>query len=272
MKKFKKLFLVVTFISSALLFSACSIKDVINYVYYGTFFPDTVTTPVAMNESETLEQLMQTRDTIRGYSIYVETSMYNYKNIYSSDEQINMGSGTIIGKSSNTYYALTNYHVINYGSYSYYSYKVETLSGKTYTAQVIRKDTVNDMAIISFNSSENLGIANLANRTGLDLGANEFVLAVGNPSGVKFTVTYGVNKGLTNIKNVSYQVIHHTALIKPGNSGGALTDIEGNFVGMNTWGTEDDDTDNYAIPLSLIKAFIKEAQNELTGFPTIISA
>ncbi len=273
MKKFKKAIVIAILITSTVLLSACSIKDVLNYLYYGTYYPYTAASPIKLNENETLEQLMQTRDSIRKFNIYIETTMYNYKTSYSSDEQTNIGSGSIIGKnaSTNTYYAITNFHVINYGTYLYHSYKVETLSGKEYTAQVLIKDSANDMAIISFISTENLGIANLTNRTGLDLGTNEFVLAVGNPNGVKFTVTYGVNLGLTNIENVTYMVINHTALIKPGNSGGALTDIQGNLVGMNTWGTEDVDTDNYAIPLSTIKTFITQAQNQITDFPTIVA-
>ena len=85
---------------------------------------------------------------------------------------------------------------------------------------------------------------------------NEFVLAVGNPSGVKNIVTYGEITGYATIGNVDYEVIFHDALINPGNSGGALCDLDGNLLGINTWGTEDKDDENFAIPLSVINDFI----------------
>lgn len=270
MKKIKKIIAIVMLFSAVTLLSACSVKDLLNYVYYGTFFPDLVSSPLNMTESETLEQLMATRDLVREFNVYIETSMYNIKNSFHSDETTNIGSGSIIAKNQNTYFAITNYHVVNYGSYANHSYTVETLSGKEYVGTVVKTDTTQDMAIIKFDSTETLGIANISTRTGLDVGENEFLIAVGNPSGVKHTVTYGKSLGLVNIQNVTFKVIHHNALIKPGNSGGALTDILGNFIGMNTWGTENIDTDNYAIPLSIIKPFLQQAQTSVANFPTII--
>ncbi|MGN1061223.1 MAG: trypsin-like peptidase domain-containing protein, partial [Candidatus Coproplasma sp.] len=92
----------------------------------------------------------------------------------------------------------------------------------------------------------------------------EFVLAVGNPSGVNNIVTYGETIGWAKIGNVSYNVLHHNALINPGNSGGALCDIDGNLLGLNTWGNQNTDDDNYCVPLSKINEFIDafhESQN-----------
>ena len=89
----------------------------------------------------------------------------------------------------------------------------------------------------------------------------EFVLAVGNPSGVKNIVTFGRILGYSRIGNVDYTVIHHNALINPGNSGGALCDLDGNLLGLNTWGSENKDDNNFAIPLSQINDFIDKFES-----------
>jgi S1-C subfamily serine protease len=52
-------------------------------------------------------------------------------------------------------------------------------------------------------------------------------------------------------------VIYHSALIYSGNSGGALVDQNGLLVGMNTWSAFDSDVENYAIPLTIIHAFLE---------------
>ena len=203
--------------------------------------------------------------------MYIETKLYDrgYFNqrIY---ETTNLGSGSIIyiNQTTRIVYVLTNYHVVTkYNSvtgldFQYFSYTVETINGNTYSASLVNYSEEDDMAILSF--------ANLQTRSDGKVYKDEFLLAVGNPSWVRNIVTYGKFLGASRISNVNYQVIHHNVLINPGNSGGALTDLNGNIVGINTWGTDGDDEDNYSIPLKKVILFIQETQENIINFPTII--
>ena len=241
-----------------------------------------VTTSDELTENQTLSKLMETREKIRSFNVYIETKLYDrvYFNqkIY---ETTNLGSGSIIDieETTKTVYVLTNYHVVTkYESktghtYDYANYTVQTINGNIYTAYLVSYNKSDDMAILSFNNpnNEKLGVANLSARSDGKIYLDEFLLAVGNPSGVKNVVTYGKFLGVANISNVSYQVIHHNVLINPGNSGGALTDIDGNIIGVNTWGgPNNNDEDNYSIPLKKVILFIQETQDGLQTFPKIV--
>ena len=86
----------------------------------------------------------------------------------------------------------------------------------------------------------------------------EMVLAVGNPSAVNSIVTFGQYLGMVETDDVDFDVIYHSALIYPGNSGGALTDVEGRLIGINTWGVEGEAERSLAVPLEEILAFLSE--------------
>ena len=188
------------------------------------------------------------------------------------NETTNLGSGIIISKGLDfkTYYCITNHHVIENTGYNHVQYTLKTITGNEYSATVVKTSAADDLALLSFTSLENLSIANLTQRYDKPLTSNEFLLTVGNPNGVKNVVTYGKYLGMSKISNVTYDVIHHNALINPGNSGGALTDINGFVVGINTWGTTENDEDNYAIPLTEIKKFLDQVKQSNPTFPNVM--
>ncbi len=302
MKKLKNIFLILIVSFCLVSFSGCSFnffnfvetdqtRDNTKYVEVvsnkivssnSSTQEEYVATSDILSENATLSNLINTKEIIRSFNVYIETKLYDrgYFNqrIY---ETTNLGSGSIIyiNPTSRLTYVLTNYHVVtkfntNTGlNYQYCTYTVETISGTTHTATLVNYSETDDMAILSFYSSasENLGIANLSARSDGKVYKNEFLLAVGNPSGVRNIVTFGKFLGTSTISNVKYQVIHHNVLINPGNSGGALTDINGNIVGINTWGTDGDDEDNYSIPLKKVLLFITETQQNISNFPTIVA-
>jgi S1-C subfamily serine protease len=138
-------------------------------------------------------------------------------------------SGVIISSDG---YILTNNHVVADTS----KVLVTLYDKKQYTAQIIGRDPKTDLAVIKINKT-GLPAATFANSSNLRVG--DWVIAVGNALGLGTTVTVGVvsstDRGSLNISGtVLENAIQTDAAINRGNSGGALADINGNLIGINT--------------------------------------
>ena len=144
-----------------------------------------------------------------------------------------LGSGVIVSPNG---YILTANHVVADAD------EVKVSIGddkKEYTAKVIGKDAVTDVAVLKIDA-ENLPAVTLADSDQLEVG--DVVLAIGDPFGVGQTVTMGIVSALGRSgfdfdgdKQPHIQdFIQTDAAINPGNSGGALVDTEGRLVGINT--------------------------------------
>ncbi len=140
------------------------------------------------------------------------------------------GSGVIISSDG---FIATNNHVIEKAK------KVEvTLEDKrTYTAEVVGTDPATDLALFKIQE-ENLNAISFTNSNSVQIG--EWVLAVGNPFNLTSTVTAGIvsAKGRSlNLLDEEFAIesfIQTDAAVNPGNSGGALINIDGDLVGINT--------------------------------------
>jgi serine protease Do len=147
------------------------------------------------------------------------------------DQEIHgKGSGVILTPDG---YIVTNSHVIDGAN----RIRVTLPSGQWYYAHLIGQDPQNDLAVIRIEAS-NLPIAELGDSDHLQVG--EWSVAVGNPLGLGSTVTVGVISAL-NRHNLQVDegrkldgAIQTDAAINRGNSGGALADINGRLVGINT--------------------------------------
>jgi serine protease Do len=144
-----------------------------------------------------------------------------------------LGSGVIISSDG---YILTANHVVADAD----EVKVSIGDGKKeYTAKVIGKDAVTDVAVLKIDAG-NLPAVTLADSDQLEVG--DVVLAIGDPFGVGQTVTMGIVSALGrsgfdfNGDNQPHiqDFIQTDAAINPGNSGGALVDTEGRLIGINT--------------------------------------
>jgi len=242
MKKTILLFLTIT---TLLLISGCqSINDI------NPFYEDT-----------TQLKLMETRTTIRASNVGVNVDLFrrSTSGIFERVAGTSKGSGVVFLKDDLYYYALTNFHVIDDTDYARAEYTVMPSSiDTTIEADIYDVAEHLDLAVIRFPHSDlDIPLINLTQRHDTPIRQNELVLAVGNPSAVNSIVTYGEALSMVNITNVDFPVLLHTALIYPGNSGGALTDINGNLLGINTWGTEDNDERNMAVPLSIIYDYLE---------------
>jgi serine protease Do len=149
--------------------------------------------------------------------------------------QQGLGSGIIVKRTGDTYYVLTNNHVVGTASTITVKLQDQTTFSKV---KLVGKDTRRDLAVVSFTSSTELPVADLGDSSELQVG--DLVLAVGNPFGFENTVTMGIVSAVgrsspsTDVaSNTDY--IQTDAAINQGNSGGALINIKGEVVGINTW-------------------------------------
>jgi Do/DeqQ family serine protease len=143
---------------------------------------------------------------------------------------VGTGSGVIISPDG---YIITNNHVVKGAR------KLEvTLNNKeTYNAEIIGIDESSDIALLKINR-DNLPYLPFGDSDNLQVG--EWVLAVGNPFNLTSTVTAGIVSAKArdiNISNNNSKIesfIQTDAAVNPGNSGGALVNIRGDLVGINT--------------------------------------
>lgn len=163
-----------------------------------------------------------------------------------------LGSGVIFREDG---YILTNNHVVEDAK----EIQVSILDNEVFSAVVVGRDPTTDLAVIKIEKT-GLPTARLGDSDKAQVG--EWVLAVGNPLRLPFTVTAGIisAKG-RNIDIIpgSYSIesfIQTDAAINPGNSGGPLINLKGEVIGINT--AISSQTGYYqgygfAIPINLVK-------------------
>ena len=145
-----------------------------------------------------------------------------------------VGSGVIINKDG---HILTNHHVIEEAE----RIKVTIADGRELDAQIIGYDFLSDLALLKVNTTETLPKIKWGDSDNLLIG--EWALAIGNPFGLSIgtaqpTVTVGIvsatQRSLT-VDNRFYEALIQTdASVNPGNSGGALVNVHGELIGINT--------------------------------------
>ncbi len=178
----------------------------------------------------------------------------NPLSFYSDTPTRSSGSGVII---SDDGYIVTNNHVIEDAS----NIEVVTNNNQRYYAKVIGVDPTTDLALLKIRA-KNLPFVRYGNSDKIYPG--EWVLAIGNPFDLNSTVTAGIvsatarNIGILRDRN-SLQVesfIQTDAAVNPGNSGGALVNLKGELIGINSAiATSSGSYQGYsfAIPVSLVK-------------------
>ncbi|MFG2501594.1 S1C family serine protease [Streptomyces sp. NPDC048441] len=171
------------------------------------------------------------------------------------------GSGVIITDDGEI---ITNNHVISGAS----SVKVKTSDGKSYDAKVVGTDSKKDLALIKVEGASGLKAASLGDSDNVKIGDD--VVAIGSPEGLTGTVTSGIISALdrdvtvstdedqgqgqeqqgggnwpfeyggeqfngdTGSSKTTYKAMQTDASLNPGNSGGALIDMNGNIIGINS--------------------------------------
>lgn len=148
----------------------------------------------------------------------------------SSRERRSGGSGVIITPDG---YIVTNNHVVENAS----KLKIKLNDGRTFDGRVIGADPTTDVALVKIDAKD-LPTLPFGNSDDLRLG--EWVLAIGSPFDLPSTVTAGIVSAKARSLSVipsqfSIEAFIQTdAAVNPGNSGGALVNVKGQLVGINT--------------------------------------
>lgn len=143
--------------------------------------------------------------------------------------KVGFGSGVILSEDG---YIVTNNHVIAGAD----EISVTLNDNRTFTAELIGSDSNTDLALLKITVDEKLPYLTVGDSDDLKVG--EWVLAVGNPFNLTSTVTAGIvsakarSLGIYNGGIESF--IQTDAAINQGNSGGALVNIRGELVGVNS--------------------------------------
>lgn len=177
-------------------------------------------------------------------------------------QQIGAGSGFLVSPDG---LIVTNKHVVADKSAEY---EVQLPSGKKYTATVLARDAVLDVALIKI-SAYGLPYLTLGNSDDLKLGQS--VVAIGNALGqFQNTISVGVISGLSRSVTAGdssgssealSHVIQTDAAINPGNSGGPLLNLSGNVVGVNTAIVQGSQNIGFALPINSIKSAIDSVRS-----------
>lgn len=183
-----------------------------------------------------------------------------------ADQQLGLGSGVILSEDG---YIVTNNHVVDGAD----RLEVTLNDNRTFDATVVGTDPTTDLALIKI---EETGLPVIVIGDSDDLKVGEWVLAVGNPFGFTSTVTTGiVSAKARSISSVTHgksmgieSYIQTDAAVNPGNSGGALVNLAGQLVGINTAiysQTGSYSGYSFAIPTSIVKKVV----GDLKQFGTV---
>ncbi len=180
------------------------------------------------------------------------------------------GSGVIISADDNYSYILTNNHVISTNQSSSMYYSISEATGvyvylyndeTKYEAEIVGKDEQTDLAVIKIKKTD-LTVAELGDSSTVQVG--EWCMAIGNPLGMKSTVTVGtisaLNREITDDDGTVYNVIQTDTAINSGNSGGALVNSQGQIIGINTLKASGDGVEGlgFAIPINSTKSVFSD--------------
>lgn len=137
------------------------------------------------------------------------------------------GSGVIFGQDGSI---LTNNHVVDHAL----TINVKLKDGRQFNAKLVGRDPATDLAVIKIDVP-GLTVAKFADSDASKVG--EWVVAIGSPLGLSYTVTTGVlsakGRGGFGMNQIE-DYLQTDASINPGNSGGPLCDLNGNVLGINT--------------------------------------
>ena len=168
--------------------------------------------------------------------------------------QTGLGSGVIISEDG---YIVTNNHVIDNAD------KLEVLlnDNSSYEARIVGTDEASDLALIKIDAK---GLSPITFGDSESVKIGEWVLAVGNPFGFNSTVTAGIVSAKarslgTNSRSGRMGIesfIQTDAALNPGNSGGALVNLKGELIGINSAiysNTGSYSGFSFAIPTTIVK-------------------
>jgi|GEM_PF-790476 len=190
----------------------------------------------------------------------------NVTSVFGWGERVDHASGVIVDKQG---HIVTNNHVVQQGEL------IEVVfadGNKIENVQVTGTDPMDDLAVLQINPPANIVVATLGDSSKLQAGQD--VLAIGNPLGLKETVTHGIISALGRSEVDSSEsdkdnapmipnTIQTDAPINQGSGGGALVDLQGNVIGISTLMAVDSrfrpvNGVGFAIPINQVKLVVPQ--------------
>lgn len=172
-----------------------------------------------------------------------------------SNTVTSQGSGIVVRDDG---HVLTNYHVVR----DAYRIVITLTDRRRLPAQVVGIDAETDIAVLKIDAPDPLQAISAGDDGRLQVG--DVVLAIGNPYGIGQTVTQGIVSALRRQVggfSVYDQFIQTDAAINPGSSGGALVNLRGELIGLNTSvfnGAEDAQGISFAIPSRMLFSIVDQ--------------
>jgi S1-C subfamily serine protease len=171
-----------------------------------------------------------------------------------------IGSGVIIDSKGDI---VTNYHIVNGEE----SITAVLYNGSTVQAQLVGTNAADDLAVVRIQPFANMTVAQIGDSSKLVVGQE--VMAIGNPLGITETATKGIvsalNRSVTESTGTTISnAIQTDAAVNPGNSGGALINLQGQLIGIPTLtaiNTESNTIANgvsFAIPSNLVQTVVQQ--------------
>lgn len=216
---------------------------------------ETIMTPVAATAGQQDLRKAALRDMVKQASGAM-LNIYVARNIAEIDPDdpfppdpkwmpMSLGSGVIIDRSG---LAVSNWHVVDAGvnpdgsSNERHRITARVFGGKEYEVTVLSISREDDLSLLQLQLAEGEEVHAVELGNSEELGIGEAVAAIGNPHGRANTITYGVvsakdqSIGVKGRFNKLKHVLETDAAINGGNSGGALLDMNGRLVGINSAG------------------------------------
>lgn len=168
-----------------------------------------------------------------------------------------LGSGVIVSPDG---LVVSNYHVVGEAD----AIRVVLGDRREFDAQVVLADEASDLAVLRLQGASDLPTLAFPASDTVEVG--DLVLAIGNPFGVGQTVSGGIVSALArsglSVGSGRGVFIQTDAAVNPGNSGGALVDMDGRLVGINTAILSRSGGSmgiGFAIPGDLVQRFVEQA-------------
>jgi S1-C subfamily serine protease len=168
------------------------------------------------------------------------------------------GSGVIIDHRDEVYVVLSNHHIIMDAN----TITLQIYDGTSYPGELINAMASYDLALIRFEASVDLHVLEMSNT----YQPGDQISAMGYPGGT-FEISDGtITRTMVLENSLTFPVIHHSAEIFHGSSGGALIDGHGKLIGIN-YAVKDRDglfIQSYAIPITKVLEFLEVIGHELS--------
>lgn len=184
------------------------------------------------------ERIVEAADKVSPTVVSIVNKQKDASDKLATPEEAALGSGIIFKQEDGKAYVITNEHVVQGADLL----EIVLANGSRKNAELVGKDKITDIAVLRMDGAGITEVAEIGDSSKLRRG--ETVIAIGNPLGFGDSLTAGiisytnrkipVSLNQDGVYDWEQLVIQTDAAINEGNSGGALVDLSGRVIGINT--------------------------------------